>query len=111
MTQPTYYQRIETKLTRALSPERLSITDDSHRHAGHADRIAALQARGEGEGHAPVDGAGETHFRIEIVSAAFEGKSRVERQRMVYAILDAELKERVHALQLRTLTPAEAAQV
>lgn len=112
MSASSYRDRIEAKLTAALAPQRLVITDDSHRHAGHADRIAALKDRGgvegAGHGHAPIDNGGETHFRIEIVSDAFEGKSRVERQRMVYAIVDAELRERVHALQLKTLTPAEA---
>lgn len=111
MSPSPYRDRIEAKLTAALSPAHLAITDDSHRHAGHADRIAALKDQGgtAGAGHAPVDGGGETHFRVEIVSDAFEGKSRVERQRMVYAAIEDELRERVHALQLKTLTPAEAA--
>ncbi|MFA7429145.1 MAG: BolA family protein [Rhodospirillaceae bacterium] len=108
MTATTYRDRMEAKLTAALNPQRLAILDDSHRHAGHGDRIAALKEQGAGDGHAPIDGGGETHFRVEIVSSAFEGKSRVERQRMVYAIVDSELRERVHALQLKTLTPAEA---
>lgn len=101
----TYRERIEAKLTATLQPQRLDIKDDSHRHAGHGDRMAALG----GEGHAPIDGEGETHFRIEIVSDAFEGKSRIERQRVVYDILRDELRERVHALALRTLTPTEEA--
>ena len=50
---------------------------------------------------------GETHFNITVVSAAFEGKSRVARQRLVYEIVAEELKERVHALGLKTLTPSE----
>lgn len=104
----TYRERMEAKLTAALAPLRLDIIDDSHKHASHGDRIAALKEQGAGEGHAPIDGGGETHFRVEIVSSAFDGKSRVDRQRMVYAIVDAELRERVHALQLKTLTPAEA---
>ena len=84
---------IERKLTDALSPTRLDVIDDSGRHVGHA-------------GHRP---GGETHFRIEIVSAAFAGKSRVERHRMVNALLAEELAGSVHALQLATLTPDEAA--
>jgi len=87
----TYAERIETKLKDALKPSRLVIADDSHRHAGHA-------------GAHPQ---GETHFNVEIVSAAFSGKNRVERQRMVYALLKAELSERVHALALKTLAPGE----
>lgn len=109
----SYRDRIEAKLTAALAPRHLAILDDSHKHAGHGDRIAALKDRGgvdgAGTGHAPVDDGGETHFRVEIVSDAFAGKSRVERQRMVYAIVEDELRERVHALQLKTQTPDEAA--
>ena len=87
----TYAERIRTKLTGVLAPVRLSIVDDSHRHAGHA-------------GH---DARGETHFDVTVVSAVFAGKSRVARQRLVYEILSAELSERIHALALRTLTPEE----
>jgi BolA family transcriptional regulator, general stress-responsive regulator len=83
--------RIRTKIEAGLSPLRLAVFDDSHRHAGHA---------GAREG-------GETHFRLEIVSSAFAGKSRVERQRAVYGLLAAEMAERVHALQLTTLAPGE----
>lgn len=110
MSSSPYRDRIEAKLTAGLSPQSLVIIDDSHRHAGHGDRIAALKAQGgtAGQGHAPIDGAGETHFRVEIVSSAFEGKSRIDRQRMVNTLLADELRERIHALQLKTLTPAEA---
>ena len=86
-----YATRMRTKLTEALQPTRLDIIDDSHRHAGHAG----------------ADPLGETHFNITIVSAAFDGKSRVARQRLVYDVVAQELKERVHALSLKTLTPAE----
>jgi BolA protein len=50
---------------------------------------------------------GETHFAVTIVSAAFAGQGRVARQRLVYAALAEELRDRVHALQLRTLAPGE----
>ena len=83
--------RIRDKLTTALAPTRLELEDDSASHAGHA-------------GH---DGRGESHFNLVVVSEAFEGLSRVERQRRVYGILADELADRVHALSLRTLTPAE----
>jgi BolA family transcriptional regulator, general stress-responsive regulator len=86
-------QIIETKLTEALSPVSLIVTDESARHAGHAG------AR---------DG-GESHFQLEIVSAAFAGKSRVARQRLVYELLAEELKGPIHALSLVTRTPEEAA--
>ena len=86
-----YATRMRTKLSNSLQPVRLEIEDDSKRHAGHAG----------------ADPVGETHFNITVVSAAFEGKSRVARQRLVYEIVAEELKERVHALSLRTLTPSE----
>ena len=54
-------------------------------------------------------GHGETHFHVRMVTAAFEGVSRVERQRRVHAVLAAELHGPVHALSLALLTPAEAA--
>lgn len=90
---PSYRQRIERKLTEGLAPTRLEIEDESHRHAGHA-------------GHRPE---GETHFRVIIVSSAFTGLGRVERQRLVYGILRDELAERVHALAMTTLAPGETA--
>ncbi|WP_404381020.1 BolA family protein [Caenispirillum salinarum] len=105
---PTIRERMERKLTDAFAPVTLEIKDDSHKHAGHADRIAALKDQGQGDGHAPIDGGGETHFRVAIVSDAFEGKSRVQRQRMVFDTLKEELQERIHALQLKTMTPEEA---
>ena len=83
--------RIEAKLTQALNPARLTVRDNSNRHKGHC-------------GHNPE---GESHFHVEIVSAAFAGQSRVARQRMVYGILADEMKQRVHALALTTLTPEE----
>ena len=82
---------ITAKLTEAFRPTRLSLVDDSARHAGHG-------------GARP---GGETHFSVEIVAAAFTGKSRVERQRLVYGALAAELEAQVHALALKTLTPEE----
>lgn len=84
-------KRIEQKLRARLDPTRLEIFDDSEQHHGHA-------------GWSP---GGETHFRLEVVSAAFQGQGRVARQRLVYEILAEELAERVHALQLQTLTPEE----
>jgi len=83
--------RIQEKLCAALSPQRLEIRDDSSKHEGHA-------------GWRP---GGGTHFHVEIVSEAFSGKNRVERQRMVYALLKEEFAEGLHALQLVTRTLAE----
>ena len=85
-------ERIRSKLTAGLNPLRLAVHDESHRHAGH------VGARPEGV----------THFRLEIVAAAFEGESRIARQRRVYRLLAEELAGPVHALSLTTLTPDEA---
>ncbi len=84
--------RISEKLTAALNPMRLEVVDESHRHAGH-------------QGARP---GGETHFRVEIVAAAFHGKSRLERQRLVYAALKEEMSHQIHALSLVTRAPGEA---
>lgn len=83
---------LKAKLTVGLSPERLEIEDEGHLHAGHAG------AREHGGGH----------YRVTVVSSAFEGMGPVARHRKVYALLEDELKTRVHALALTTLTPAEA---
>jgi len=83
---------IEEKLTEALQPKQLDVIDESHLHAGHGG------ARPEGE----------THFRVVIVSALFEGESRVARHRMVTKVLAAEMNNPIHALALKTLSPKEA---
>ena len=82
---------ITRRLTAALDPAHLAVTDDSAQHAGHA-------------GH---DSRGESHFTVEIVSAAFEGKSRVARQRAVNAALSDLLAERIHALAIKATAPSE----
>lgn len=84
-------ERINKKLTEGLTPSRLEVVDESAKHQGHG---------GWREG-------GETHFHVTVVTDAFEGKSRVDRQRMVYALLAEEMAERVHALALTTKTPGE----
>jgi BolA protein len=92
----TVSDTIRAKLTAAFAPAVLDVADESARHAGHS-------------GATRDDGShGETHFHVRIVSAAFEGVGRVERQRRVYAALDVELKGPVHALSLAALTPTEA---
>lgn len=82
---------ITRKLGEALAPLSLSVVDDSERHHGHA---------GWREG-------GETHFSVNVVSAAFAGKSRVDRHRMVNALLAEELAGRVHALAITARAPGE----
>ncbi|EAQ37559.1 BolA-like protein [Nitrobacter sp. Nb-311A] len=82
---------ISQKLSEAFAPESLDVADESYLHEGHA-------------GHRP---GGETHFRIHIVSQAFEGKSRVERHRMINTLLATELAGPVHALAIRATAPGE----
>jgi BolA protein len=82
---------ITNKLREAFTPESLDVTDESHLHEGHA-------------GHRP---GGETHFRVYIVSPAFQGKSRIERHRMINSALAAELAGSVHALAIKAQAPGE----
>jgi BolA family transcriptional regulator, general stress-responsive regulator len=90
----TVKHTITNKLREAFAPESLDVTDESHLHEGHA-------------GHRP---GGETHFRVYIVSKAFQGKSRIERHRMINALLAPELAGSVHALALEIHTPREGGQ-
>ncbi len=85
-------QRIAEKLTLAFSPQSLEVLDESHQHEGHA-------------GHRP---GGETHFRVYIVSDAFDGKTRVARHRMINETLSSELAGSVHALAIHAKAPGEA---
>ena len=82
---------IAAKLTTAFSPSRLEVVDDSGRHAGHA---------GASE-------SGESHFNVVIVSEAFQGLSRVERQRRVNAALKDEFAAGLHALSIKAQAPGE----
>lgn len=78
-------------LLAALQPTQMEITDDSHKHAGHAG------AR-----------AGGGHYRLDIVSAQFVGKNTLARQRMVYSALGEMMKHNeIHALVIQAYTPAE----
>ena len=87
----TAKDQIIKKLSEAFVPESLDVVDESHLHEGHA-------------GHRP---GGETHFRVYIVSKAFDGKTRIDRHRMINAALAAELAGPVHALALHTYAPGE----
>ena len=82
---------ITRRLTQALDPTHLIVRDDSEKHRGHA-------------GHDP---RGESHFTVEIVSPAFEGESRVARQRAVNRALAPLLEDRVHALAIKAMAPSE----
>jgi BolA protein len=88
---------IRQKLTVGLAPTRLEIEDDSWRHAGHHH-----------EGGMDARPGGESHFNLLVVSPAFEGQGRVQRQRTVNALLRDELAGPVHALSIKALTPSEA---
>jgi BolA protein len=80
-------RRIEEKLALALAPTTLVVENESHMHS--------------------VKPGSETHFKVLVVSEAFEGATRVARQRKVNEALRDELASGVHALTMRTLTPAE----
>lgn len=78
---------IETKVRDALAPVHLEVVDESHMHS--------------------VPAGAESHFRLLIVSEAFDGLSAVERHRKVYGVLADEMRGQIHALGLQTLTPGE----
>lgn len=84
---------IERRLVAALTPDSVEVIDDSADHSGHA-------------GHS---GAGESHFTVRIIAAAFAGKSRIDRQRAVYAALgDLVAPDKVHALVIDDRAPGDA---
>eukprot|EP00955_Chlamydomonas_euryale_P109018 365900-Chlamydomonas_euryale.AAC.8 len=77
----------------------MDIVDESSQHAGHAGRMLAPGKAGVG---------GETHFKVSIVSEAFEGMSLIKRHRWVNSLLEEEFGMGLHALSLVTKTPSEA---
>ena len=79
------------KLNDAFAPESIDVVDESHLHEGHA-------------GHRQ---GGQSHYRIYIVSQAFSGKSRVDRHRMINAVLADDLAGGVHALAIHASAPGE----
>lgn len=84
-------QEIERLLETAFAPSLLAVSNDSARHHGHSGD----------------DGSGESHFTVEIESAAFAGVSRLERQRMVNRVLGDLPGQRVHALAIKARAPGE----
>ncbi len=78
-------------LTQHLKPDFLNVRDDSLSHASHNEAAKS----------------GGTHFTIMIVAEDFSGKTMIQRHRMVYKILDAQLKGRLHALAITALSPIE----
>ncbi|HSP24151.1 MAG TPA: BolA family protein [Saliniramus sp.] len=87
----TMNELIEARLRETLDPIDLSVIDESHLHAGHL---------GWREG-------GETHYRIEVVSPLFSGKSRVDRHRLVNAALNDAFERGLHALAIKAKAPGE----
>ncbi|HVF94769.1 MAG TPA: BolA family protein [Sphingomonas sp.] len=83
--------QIAARLTDALTPSRLVVANESAMHAGHMGD----------------DGTGETHFRVEVESAAFVGLNRVARQRLINQALAELLETRIHALAIRANAPGE----
>ncbi|TVY31653.1 BolA-like protein [Lachnellula subtilissima] len=86
---------LRTKITESLSPTHLEIHNDSHLHSHHKAMADSTSQ--------------ETHFRVVITSEAFKSKMQPARHRMVYKLVDEEMKKEggIHALQLRTRTPDE----
>ncbi len=82
--------RLQEVLQQALAPTALEVQDDSHLHAGHA---GALEGR---------------HFTVRVVSAAFNGLTRVARHRLVYDAARTLIAEGIHALVIEARTPTEA---
>jgi BolA protein len=80
-------ESITGKLEAALKPAHLEVINESHRHA--------------------VPPGSESHFKVVIVSDAFEGQPRVRRHQQVNAVLAEELEAGLHALSMETLTAAE----
>jgi len=89
----TLQARIEQKLTEAFVPERLSVINESHLHAGHQPDIT---------------GTGETHMRVRIVSEKFSGMTRLARHRAITELLKPELDAGLHALAVEPAAPGEA---
>ena len=85
-------QMIHQALSTGLNPTILNIINDSMSHAGHA-------------GHIEAGGGPETHFKINIEAECFVGKTLLERQRMVYAMLDPVFADGVHSISLTTNAP------
>jgi len=83
-------ERIRAALQRELQPIRLEVVDDSHRHVGHA---GARDGRG--------------HFTVEVVSAAFTGRSLLARHRAVYAAVGDMMDTDIHALAIVAAAPEE----
>ncbi|MCA9405867.1 MAG: BolA family transcriptional regulator [Candidatus Omnitrophica bacterium] len=86
--------KIEEILHQSMNVDRLVVIDDSAKHAGHAESTKS----------------GGGHFSIHIVSDAFVGKTRVQRHKMIYMILNDYMGQGIHALAIKAQTVAELEQ-
>ncbi len=93
MFSTTRYERIRDSLQAAFHPQVIEIVDESAKHAGHAGRIGST--------------AGESHFKVVMVSAALAGMSRLARSRAVHQALSSEFESGLHALSLQLSAPEE----
>lgn len=85
-----------TVAMQALKPIQLELKNDSHKHAGHVEHLGSAGF------------TGETHYKLTIISAAFAGQSRIDRQRMVMDLLKSEFSSGLHALEIKAKAPGEA---
>jgi BolA protein len=82
---------IESLIEQNLQPEMMQLTNDSGKHKGHAGD----------------DGSGQTHLSLMVVSDAFDGMSRVERQRLVNTTINPAFSQGLHAISMKLFTPSE----
>ena len=97
----THLSSIRQTLEQGLSPLALDLVDESHKHAGHAG-VRHLE-----RGPAGRDDGGVTHIRVRVVAEGFSGKSRIERHRMVNALLQGEIARGLHAITIEAKAPGE----
>ncbi|KAF9429356.1 hypothetical protein BGZ76_001413 [Entomortierella beljakovae] len=88
---------IRTTLSELLKPTSLEIINDSSKHAHHSAMRGVSST--------------ETHFRVNVVSEAFAGKSTMQRHRLIYGALSKDFEAGLHALSLNTKTPEEIAKL
>lgn len=91
LTKALAKEKIAAILQAHFTVERLEVRDDSDRHRGHSE----AQRHGGG------------HFSVIIVAREFEGKTSLQRHRMVHACLKKEIGTAIHALSIKALTPKE----
>jgi BolA protein len=86
----TTAEKIESRLRERLSASHVEVEDESHRHVGHAGAAS-----------------GGGHYSCLIVADSFAGQTALERHRSVYQALGDLMNSEIHALALRTFSPAE----